>query len=155
VEKNGSTSSSEWLVESLRWTSFLPEPVGAQAAAGWWSSLMGGQPEASINRQELGLQQQEGPCGPGRLTLFVARTGRVDFALEHCSESEYPDHWPFCRSCRFFPPSAIEMVSILSCDSPRRSRHGADSAGGRPTIRLARSLEVSPGLGAARSRRLD
>src|SRR5215471_16029718 len=81
-------------------------------ATGWWSSLLGGEPEASINRRELGLQQQEGPFGPGRLTLFVARTGRIDLHLSTAPGPNVPTIGLLHDAISFFRPLLLKWFGI-------------------------------------------
>src|SRR5208282_1080222 len=73
------TSEDSWLAQNLRWTSFSTEP-GPVDPLSWWKDLIGQPPEASVSRADMGLQQQEGPFGSGRLSL-VLLPGRIDWHL--------------------------------------------------------------------------
>jgi hypothetical protein len=77
---------TEWLAQSLRFTGFLlpnvaPSPIPS------WEQIVGAVPESSVSRSGIGLQQEEGPFGPGRLGL-VRLPGRIDWLLNAAAQPD-------------------------------------------------------------------
>lgn len=70
------SSESNWQVESLRLTAF-PSPA-AIVEPTWWKTLFKDEPEKRISKQKVGVLQEEGSFGEGRLVLQVQRN-RIDW----------------------------------------------------------------------------
>ena len=110
-----------WRTESVRFTGFLAGFPPLETSS-WWTMLVGSPAETTVSRAGIGLHQQEGPFGPGRLVL-VQLPGRVD--------------WHLSVSLR-----APEMEPVLSLGSFQESVNLF-----RPVLK--KWLEVSPPLSRA------
>lgn len=64
-------SLKDWLVESLRMTSFPTDAESLGAGAGWWSQLFGSDPDELTVRQKTQLVVN-GQFGPGRMVLATS-----------------------------------------------------------------------------------
>ncbi len=67
-----------WLVESLRWTTFLSPSAGIEED--WWSRVTGTPSEAKISRPRLAGYQEQG-LFDGKLLLLTVLPKRVDWQL--------------------------------------------------------------------------
>ncbi|MCG3117206.1 MAG: hypothetical protein LLH30_16170 [Candidatus Manganitrophus sp. SA1] len=89
-------SKPGWHVETLRITAF-PSPAADIGEPNWWKSLFKDEPEKRTSKQKVGLLQEEGPFGEGRLVLQVQRN-RIDWVLgvdsdkirERLDEKDFP-----------------------------------------------------------------
>lgn len=93
----------EWQVRSTRFTMFLhPE---AKVAANLWQELTGQEPENSVVQKTLGLRQESGPFGDGKLTATV-HAMRVDLVHDPADIS------PAATLGRF-PEAASATISLV------------------------------------------
>jgi len=110
-----------WLAESLRWTSFFAGLPPIEAASEW-EKLLGAKPEASVSRTGIGLQQLEGPFGPGRLSL-IQLPGRIDWQLNPVRDGDSPEPalpnlGPFDAAIASLRPLLLQWFEV--CPPPSR-----------------------------------
>ena len=70
-----------WLVESLRATTFHPPGESATASTNTWEEIVGQQPEQILTRPREGVIQQSGNL-EGKPLVLISRQDRVDWILQ-------------------------------------------------------------------------
>lgn len=138
---NVNREAESWVAESLRFTCFLAVPLADEAYL-WWEKLVGEKPEASVTRADVGLRQQEGAFGLGRLKLVIL-PGRIDWYLnaaasEQRAEEIVPTLGPFLSAVDSLRPLLHKWLP----DAPAMTRIALGAVLIRPVPDLAAGYRV-------------
>lgn len=111
------TQRFDWRTDVIRF-SFLGCTDEAAEAINWYA-LTGKDPESETRKKSLGTRNEEGPWGPGLLTV-AAQSGRVDILLTPIQPSVMPKEPPHLGS---LPKVAEELKSrVLELKLPNSAR---------------------------------
>ena len=144
------STSPEWLVESLRLTGFLEEPLADPARIDWWSEVVGDQPANTASRPREGMFQWAGDfdlgsASPTTLGLEVEPL-RTDWNLTGSPQPEDPLAFVTIGSLTETLPTFLERLTAWIGNFPSCPRFALGGAVLLPSVSVEAAYEQLSGL---------